>query len=134
MNLFGEAPDAIWATPTRITYDNPDWTRGEYYDEHGAAGMGLKYVRADLARSDYDAQALIGAAEFFESIATGSDPAPLAFAQAIRRAISSDLTASEAFAAWLNRGPKLAAAAGCYVGIKVTEAKPALPLHEGSGS
>ena len=33
------------------------------------------------------------------------------------------LTPSEEFAAWLTQGPKLAAAAGCYVGIKVTEAK-----------
>lgn len=28
----------------------------------------------------------------------------------------------EEFAAWIVQGPKLAAAAGCYVGIKVTEA------------
>lgn len=35
-------------------------------------------------------------------------------------------TASEAFSAWISNGPKLAAAAGCHVGIKVTEAKPAL--------
>jgi hypothetical protein len=34
-------------------------------------------------------------------------------------------TPSEVFADWLNKGPKLAAAAGCHVGIKVTEAKPA---------
>jgi hypothetical protein len=32
-------------------------------------------------------------------------------------------TPSEAFSVWLNEGPKLAAAAGCHVGIKVTEAK-----------
>lgn len=36
---------------------------------------------------DYDLKALIGAAEFFENLATGADPAPLAFAQAIRRAL-----------------------------------------------
>ena len=36
---------------------------------------------------------------------------------------SPELTPSEAFSAWLNQGPKLAAAAGCHVGIKVTEAK-----------
>lgn len=30
---------------------------------------------------------------------------------------------SEAFAEWINQGPKLASAAGCHVGIKVTEAK-----------
>jgi hypothetical protein len=33
------------------------------------------------------------------------------------------LTASEAFADWLNEGPKLAVAAGCHVGIQVTEGK-----------
>jgi hypothetical protein len=38
--------------------------------------------------SDYDTQALEGAAEYFEQLATGANPAPLAFAQAIRRAIS----------------------------------------------
>jgi hypothetical protein len=32
-------------------------------------------------------------------------------------------TPSEAFSAWLKQGPALAAAAGCYVGIRVTEAK-----------
>lgn len=30
--------------------------------------------------------------------------------------------AAKQFAAWLNAGPKLAKAAGCYVGIKVTPA------------
>jgi hypothetical protein len=38
----------------------------------------------------------------------------------------SPRTASEAFADWLNKGPKLALAAGCHVGIKVTGAKPSL--------
>jgi hypothetical protein len=38
--------------------------------------------------SDYDTQALEGAAEYFEQLATGANPAPLAFAQTIRRAIS----------------------------------------------
>ena len=40
--------------------------------------------------SDYDLQALKGAAEFFENMATGADPAPLAFAQAIRRVIEEE--------------------------------------------
>lgn len=35
----------------------------------------------------------------------------------------SDQTAAEAFAEWLAKGPKLAKAAGCFVAIKVTEAK-----------
>lgn len=35
---------------------------------------------------------------------------------------TDDKSAAERFAEWLNKGPKLAAAAGCYVGIKVTEA------------
>jgi hypothetical protein len=38
-------------------------------------------------------------------------------------ALRPQLAPSEAFAAWLTEGPKLAAAAGCHVGIKVTEAK-----------
>lgn len=35
-----------------------------------------------------------------------------------------DVAPADAFAAWLREGPKLAKAAGCHVGIKVTEAKP----------
>lgn len=31
------------------------------------------------------------------------------------------ITPEEEFAGWLNEGPKLAKAAGCHVGIKVTE-------------
>lgn len=34
---------------------------------------------------------------------------------------------ADAFSAWLNEGPKLAKAAGCHVGIKVTEATGAQP-------
>lgn len=42
----------------------------------------------------YDIQALTGAAEFFEDMATGANPAALAFSQAIRRAIAElELTA-----------------------------------------
>lgn len=40
-----------------------------------------------MSETQYDLEALNGAAEFFENMATGADPAPLAFAQAIRRAI-----------------------------------------------
>lgn len=40
-----------------------------------------------MANSIYDLAALEGAAEFFEKMATGADPAPLAFAQAIRRVL-----------------------------------------------
>lgn len=38
-------------------------------------------------------------------------------------AFRPNLTPWEQFSAWLVQGPKLAAAAGCHVGIKVTEAK-----------
>jgi len=49
--------------------------------------------------AEHDLQALRGAAEFFDNIATGANPAPLAFAQAIRRAISElELTADIAAA------------------------------------
>lgn len=43
-----DAPDFIWATPTRLTFNKPDWSQGEYYDEYGADGMGVKYIKADL--------------------------------------------------------------------------------------
>lgn len=43
-----------------------------------------------------DKQALEGAAEFFEQIATNADPAPLAFAQAIRRALRSSVKTEDA--------------------------------------
>lgn len=42
-------------------------------------------------------------------------------------AASPEPTPSDTFAAWLSRGPRLAKAAGCHVGIKVTEAKPLSP-------
>jgi len=38
---------------------------------------------------DYDTQALEGAAKYFENLATMGDPAPLAFAQAIRRTLNA---------------------------------------------
>lgn len=38
--------------------------------------------------SDYDTQALEGAAEYFEQMATMGNPAPLAFAGAIRRTLN----------------------------------------------
>lgn len=41
-----------------------------------------------MSDEPYDVQALKGAAEFFENMATGADPAPLAFAQVIRRVIA----------------------------------------------
>lgn len=37
---------------------------------------------------EYDIEALKGAAKFFEDMATGANPAPLAFSQAIRRVIA----------------------------------------------
>lgn len=65
------APAAIWATPTRATYDNPDWSRGEYYDEYGSAGMGTKYVRSDIAALTPEAlsfiYALLGADTWLEA-------------------------------------------------------------------
>ncbi len=33
----------------------------------------------------------------------------------------TEVSPSQIFAAWVNRGPRLARAAGCHVGIKVTE-------------
>lgn len=45
-------------------------------------------------QTTYDIEALTGAAKFFEEMATGADPAPLAFSQAIRRALAElELTA-----------------------------------------
>ena len=42
------APAKIWATPTRETFENPTWDRGEFYeDERHADGLGVQYVRAD---------------------------------------------------------------------------------------
>lgn len=37
---------------------------------------------------EYDLEALKGAAKFFEDMATGANPAPLAFSQAIQRVIA----------------------------------------------
>ncbi len=37
---------------------------------------------------EYDIEALKGAAKFFEDMATGANPAPLAFSQAIQRVIA----------------------------------------------
>lgn len=42
-----------------------------------------------MPQRDYDIQALTGAAEYFEELATGKAPGPLAFAQAIRRAVDA---------------------------------------------
>lgn len=41
----------------------------------------------DAVSENYDLEALAGAAKFFEEMATGADPAPLRFAQAIRSAL-----------------------------------------------
>lgn len=42
------APAKIWATPTRETFENATWDRGEFYeDERQADGLGVQYVRAD---------------------------------------------------------------------------------------
>ncbi len=58
-----------------------------------AGGVGSSYCpdchAKIIALRSYDKQALEGAAEFFEQIATMGNPAPLAFAQAIRRALRS---------------------------------------------
>jgi hypothetical protein len=47
----------------------------------------------------YDTQALTGAAEFFEELATGANPHPLAFAQAIRRVLADKKLEAEIEAA-----------------------------------
>lgn len=55
-----------------------------------AGGVGSDHCQPclnALGRAEYDRQALTGAAEFFEQMATMGNPAPLAFAQAIRRAL-----------------------------------------------
>lgn len=56
------------------------------------AGHGPRYRQGGgtvMTCSSYDKQALEGAAEFFEQIATNANPAPLAFAQAIRSALEA---------------------------------------------
>ena len=40
--------------------------------------------------TEYDRQALEGAAEYFDSIATMGNPAPLAFSQAIRHTLTKN--------------------------------------------
>lgn len=62
-------PDEIWATPTRVGYDSPDWTIGAFYDEYGAAGLGTKYVRHDIASCTLDA--LLEARRYVEYLAGG---------------------------------------------------------------
>lgn len=50
------------------------------------------------------------------------DEAARAYETMLAAAPTAD--AAEAFSAWISQGPRLALAAGCHVGIKVTEAKP----------
>lgn len=55
----------------------------DHYDQREALFEAMK----DKGQAAYDVQALRGAAEFFEQMATMGNPAPIAFAQAIRRSI-----------------------------------------------
>lgn len=57
----------------------------EHYDQREA----LHQLSKDSSKAADDVQALKGAAEFFENMATMGNPAPIAFAGAIRRVLGA---------------------------------------------
>lgn len=66
-----------------------------------------------------------GQAQAAKSIARGFGSMEALNDDSVQKVIAAlpQSSPSDAFAAWLNEGPKLALAAGCYVGIKVTGLK-----------
>lgn len=74
---------AVTWLPLAYNYPGDDGRHFTRYNMLVAFRAGVSWARGQL--DEYDHEALAGAAEFFENLATGADPAPLAFAQVIRR-------------------------------------------------
>lgn len=97
VDIFEEGDDVTSAAvawlPLAYNYPGDDGRHFTRYNMVVAFRAGMMWANGDdigvtPSEAAYDAQALTGAAEFFENIATGADPAPLAFAQAIRRVLA----------------------------------------------